>query len=251
MTSATMPWKVRSALLAILTDDFVVKTCNRLISRRNVVLHITGNFTSTKGSLDIVAKWFQQPGIANEIQVLRDAFLRRIAVPCTIGSTSHVLLLRHKKGNNLCDLITENPSPRYGVLLGEWLAKYHEAFQRDDSPSRVLLKGDARIRNFIHDGTQIFGVDFEECVTGHYLKDLASTCASILDTDPLFTREKFMICRSLLEKYSDIREMRSLTHIVKDISPHILQALETTAVRRGNPPKLIKCINQFKAEHLF
>ncbi len=250
MTSVDVPWKVRSALLAILTDDFVARVCCRLPSRKNIVLHITGTFTSTTRTIDIVAKWFQHPGITNEVQVLLDAYTRRISVPCVIGSTSHVLLLQHIPGQNLCDLITQNPESQYGILLGEWLAKYHEAFQRGDHPDTVLLKGDARIRNFIHDGQHIIGVDFEECIFGHYMKDLASTCASILDTNPLFTPGKFSLCRLLLEKYLDTRGMDSPTSLVQDIKPYLLQTLRDTAIRRRNPPALVKCINQYEVGEL-
>jgi aminoglycoside phosphotransferase (APT) family kinase protein len=158
--------------------------------------------------------------------------------------------MQYIQGHNLCDLITEKPAHQYGALLGEWFAKYHQAFQRGEESKRVLLKGDARIRNFIYHDGQIFGVDFEECVTGHYLTDLAVTCASVLDTNPLFTPGKFALCRSLLEEYSGLREIDSSTTLIQAITPHLLRALKATAIRRGNPTELVKCIHQFEAGKL-
>jgi hypothetical protein len=246
MSSVNVPWKVRSALLAFLTEDFIVQKCRQLPSRRNIVLHITGTFRSTNQITDIAAKWFQQPGIANEVQVLREAYSRRIPVPFVIGSTTQVLLTHFLSGENLCDLITENPKSRYGILLGQWLASYHQAFQRHGNPEKVLLKGDARIRNFICNDSVLVGVDFEECVAGHYLHDLASTCASILDTDPLFTPEKLSLCRTLLEHYSLTRQISNPSQLVQEAVPAIINTLKVTAARRGHPPTLLDYIHQFE-----
>ncbi|MFX1475471.1 MAG: hypothetical protein ACFFCO_08350 [Promethearchaeota archaeon] len=246
MSSANVPWKVRSALLSFLTEDFVVQKCRQLPSRRNIVLHITGTFSSTHHTSEIVVKWFQQPGIANEVQMLRDAYSRRIPVPFVIGSTAHVLLMHFVPGENLCDLITAEPKSRYGILLGTWLASYHQAFQRNSHPEKVLLKGDARIRNFICNGSVLVGVDFEECVVGHYLQDLASACASILDTDPLFTPKKLILCRTLLERYSLTRRISNPSQLVQEAVPVIIDTLKMTANRRGNPPILLTHIHQFE-----
>lgn len=247
MSSFNVPWKVRSALLALLTDDFVVQKCRRLPSRRNIVLHVTGTFRSTHRTVDVVAKWFKHSGIGHEAQVLRDAYTRKVPVPRVIGSTVHVLLLQFLRGENLCDLITYHPEERYGVLLGQWLGQYHEAFQRSSESETVLLKGDARIRNFIYDGSHLFGVDFEESYTGHYLRDLACTCASILDTDPLFTTEKLRLCRALLSTYSGARGISRQQKILEEVTPYLLDVLKETATRRRKPPVLMKWIDRFEA----
>jgi aminoglycoside phosphotransferase (APT) family kinase protein len=146
-------------------------------------------------------------------------------------------------GKNLCDLITEEPKPQYGILLGQWLATYHTAFQRGNDSDKVLLKGDARIRNFIYNGSALVGVDFEESVLGHYLQDLASACGSILDTDPLFTPEKFALCRTLLNKYRAVRKTSTLQRLLKEINPYIIRTLRMTAHRRGNPTALVNNIS--------
>lgn len=242
-----VPWKVRGALLSLLTEDFLVQECRRLPSRRNVVLHITGTHQSTRSTLDIVAKWFKQLGIAVEAQVLRDAYSSGVPVPKIIGTTAHVILMQYVSGQNLCDLINSDQDPLYGMMLGQWLATYHQRFQREDNPDIVLLKGDARIRNFIHDGSRIIGVDFEECTSGYYLKDLASTCASILDTDPLFTPEKRLICRMLLTNYSRIRGTSDQQRILEDIIPYLLDALRETATRRRKPSELLSWIDRYEA----
>jgi tRNA A-37 threonylcarbamoyl transferase component Bud32 len=245
LTAESVPWIVQSALRAVIGNDFVIDSCTRLPSRRNEVLHVTGSLQSDRTSRSLVAKWFRQPGIANEATVLRDAFDRQVHVPRIIGTTAEVLLMEFIEGPNLCDVLTETPSPRYGRLLAKWLAQYHTAFQR--SGELVLTKGDARIRNFICANANLVGVDFEESCIGSYLDDLGCACASILDTDPIFTRPKLRVCKALLSAYAISRLAASPAFLVRRISPHIVSNLRATLQRRGNPDELAKAIGRFES----
>lgn len=245
LTTESVPWIVQSALRAVVGNDFVIGSSIRLPSRRNEVFHVTGSLSSEKTKRSLVAKWFRQPGIANEATVLRDAHGRGVPVPRIIGTTAEVVLMEFIRGPNLCDVLTETPRPRYGRLLGQWLAQYHTAFQRSDE--LVLAKGDARTRNFICANTSLVGVDFEESYVGSYLGDLASACSSILDTDPIFTPAKLKVCKALLSTYAVARLRDTPASLVRRVSPHIVSNLRATLERRRNPPELAKAIAGFES----
>ncbi|MDO8122986.1 MAG: phosphotransferase, partial [Candidatus Hermodarchaeota archaeon] len=144
-------------------------------------------------------------------------------------------------GPNFCDLITEDPDPNYGQLLASWLAKYHTVFRRNDK--QTLIKGDTRIRNFLYHNDHLVGVDFEESHIGPYFEDLAVACASILDTDPLFTKEKLHLCTVVIETYAPLHQIEDIPQLKATVTSFMIKVLWQTAERRGNPPNLIENIS--------
>ncbi len=245
MSLDNVPLVVQNAIRAIISEDFTIKTSNRLLSRRNQVFHITGIVPAERTTHDIVAKWYQETGIAHETCILRDAYSHQISVPRVIGTTADVILMEFIQGKNLCDVITDDPSPKYGILLGNWFTKYHTAFHR--SEDNVLLKGDARIRNFIYNKQDLFGVDFEESYVGSYLQDLAIVCGSILDTDPIFTDEKLELCRRIITTYAKRQEAVDEARLSENVMPHLVRTLRETAKRRDNPKNLVDAITRFES----
>jgi len=247
-----VPFPVESAIRSILGEDFTVLSCRQLKSRRNAVFHITG--LSEGQNVEVAAKLFHQPGLAHESWVLRQARACGLSVPRVIGTTSQVLLTEYIPGGNLCDLITNDPKPLYGQLLGQWLAQFHAAFSHPLPPSSfrstgdkevedtlgwALIKGDPRPRNFLYDELHscLVGVDFEESHIGPVLEDLAGHLAAILDIDPPLTSPKLHLCRVLIDAYIANRGL-SLPNLPSTLKPHILAHLKATASRRGNPPAL-------------
>jgi tRNA A-37 threonylcarbamoyl transferase component Bud32 len=176
---------------------------------------------------------------------LRDAYERGVPVPRIIGTTAEVVLMEFIPGLNLCDVLTENPTPRHGRLLGQWFAQFHTAFQRNGE--LVLAKGDARIRNFIFAGPHLVAVDFEESYVGSYVDDLAGACGSILDTDPIFTPAKLKVCKAMLSTYAGTRLADPPASLIRRVTPNMVNNLRTTLQRRGNPPELAKAINRFES----
>jgi tRNA A-37 threonylcarbamoyl transferase component Bud32 len=240
MPTTTLPWTITSSLKAILGEDYSITTFERLPSRRNEVYKITGTQPAKPTPNTIVAKLYHQPGIAHETSVLKTAQENQIPVPQIIGTTSDVLVLEYITGPNLCDLITENPDPNYGQLLASWLAKYHTTFQRNNN--QTLIKGDTRIRNFLYHHDHLVGVDFEESHIGTYFEDLAVACASILDTDPLFTDEKLQLCSVVVETYATIHQIEDIPQLKSTVTTSMIRILRQTAERRGNPKDLIEGI---------
>ena len=241
MPTTTLPWTITSSLKAILGEDYSITAFERLPSRRNEVYKITGAQPTQPTPNIIVTKLYHQPGIAHETSVLKTAQENQIPVPKIIGTTSDVLVLEYISGPNLCDLITENPNPNYGQLLASWIAKYHTAFQRNDT--QTLIKGDTRIRNFLYHNDHLVGVDFEESHIGPYFEDLAVACASILDTDPLFTKEKLQLCSVVVETYGTLHKIEDIHHLKATVTTFMIKVLGQTAQRRDNPPNLIENIS--------
>ena len=117
-------------------------------------------------------------------------------------------------------------------------------FSREDN--LVLVKGDARIRNFLVQQDHLVGVDFEESHASFYHEDLAVSCASILDTTPLFTTKKMKLCKEILEQYAAIRRITNLDQLKSTIHSRMVTVLLATATRRGNPPQLLRDIRRFE-----
>ncbi len=86
---------------------------------------------------------------------------------------------------------------RLMILLAEWFFNFHNHFKKED---QFLIRGDPILRNFILTD-RIWGVDFEESRIGKPVEDIAGLCSSILTTNPMFTNEKFRLCRFFIESY--------------------------------------------------
>jgi Ser/Thr protein kinase RdoA (MazF antagonist) len=240
----SLPRMVVKSLEAILGKSFKIGSVKRLPSRRNEVYKIEGGVPPDHTRMAFVAKFFHTPGIAQETSVLQQAQRHQIPVPTIVGTTTNVLLMNYIDAPNLCDLITIYPATHYAHLLAIWFAQYHSAFARNDE--QVLLKGDARIRNFLLNTDQVIGVDFEESHTGAYSYDLAVLCGSILDTTPVFTPEKQHLCQQFLKWYSILRPITSLEQLKSETTELLIDVLQATATRRGQPSELMKNIASLK-----
>ncbi len=241
MPTTTLPWTIISSLKALLGEEYSIIAFERLSSRRNEVYKITGTQPTKPTPNILITKLYHQPGIAHETSILKTAQEHQVPVPHIIGTTSDVLVLEYITGPNLCDLITEKPDSIYGQLLASWLAKYHTAFRRNDT--QTLIKGDTRIRNYLYHHDHLVGVDFEESHIGLYYEDLAVACASILDTDPMFTKETLQLCRVVVETYAPLYQIENITKLKSTVTTFLIKILWQTAERRGNPPDLIKNVS--------
>ena len=136
--------------------------------------------------------------------------------------------MRHIPGENLCDLLNRRCLIEYADKLARWVRILPPPLQapRWNHPAQ----GDSNLRNFIlrKDGS-LFGVDFEETAWGDPSRDIGQICASILDTEPMFTPAKAALCRRLIARYGEIAGQESLEY---RIVSQIARALRETAQRR-------------------
>jgi tRNA A-37 threonylcarbamoyl transferase component Bud32 len=157
-----------------------------------------------------VIKWYQ-PGFShnmnNEYRVL-STYSSKLTIPTVFekNDTQHLLFLQYITGDNLCDLIhsslvSREEKTRLMILLAQWYAQFHEVIKSDH---QTYIHGDAHLRNFIF-SDRIWGVDFEETIKGEPVQDIARLAASILTTNPSFTKEKLQLTQTFISSYQQAR----------------------------------------------
>ncbi len=153
-----------------------------------------------------VLKWFV-PGLKNnmknEYNILKKGSSKlNIPTPFEMDEKNNVIISNYIIGENLCDIINDDNTTisekqRLIILLADWFLKFHSFFKTDEG---FRIRGDPILRNFIFTD-RIWGVDFEESRAGSPVEDIAGMCASILSTDPMFTDEKFQLCKKFIDAY--------------------------------------------------
>lgn len=166
---------------------------------------------------------------ALEHQVMQQARGYGIPVPPPLAFIEgKALLMAYIPGGNLCDLLNSRCLQTYADKLAQWYSTFHRCFSRPGGGT--LVRGDSNLRNFILCRSGIlYGVDFEEASPGNPLLDIGQICASILDTEPMFTPEKSALCLRLITRYSLITGQGNLEPC---LSPIIARVLRETASRR-------------------
>lgn len=196
----------------------------KLKSKKNTVAYVT---TDKKPR---VLKWFV-PGLKRnmekEYKILKKA-KSELNVPTIFekDEKNNVLVMNYIMGENLCDIINEEDTSykekeRLMILLSEWFYNFHNFFKKDNE---FLIHGDPTLRNFIFTD-RIMGVDFEEARAGKPVEDIAGACASILSTDPMFTKEKHKLCSVLIDNYLNLAPGR-ISDINKDIAYFLLEKIQ-------------------------
>jgi tRNA A-37 threonylcarbamoyl transferase component Bud32 len=163
----------------------------------------------------------------NEYTILKKGS-NKINIPSAyeLDEENNILIMNYILGENLCDLLnSENTSfsekNRIILLLSDWFINFHNFFKTED---RFMIRGDSSLRNFIFTD-RIWGVDFEEARFGKPVEDIAEMCSSILTTDPMFTEEKFILCKNFIDSYLKKAPGRIL-HINDEIAYSILEKIQ-------------------------
>lgn len=182
---------------------------NKLKSKKNTVAYVTIK------NKPRVLKWFV-PGLKRQMKK-EHAIIKKGSSKLNIPSIyemdekNHVLIMNYITGENLCDIINDEKTTfgekeRLMILLSEWFFNFHNFYKEGDE---FHIHGDSTLRNFILTD-RIWGVDFEESRTGKVVEDIAGMCSSILSTDPMFTSEKFQLCKTLIDSYKKLAPGRIL-----------------------------------------
>ncbi|NMD32734.1 MAG: aminoglycoside phosphotransferase family protein [Firmicutes bacterium] len=177
------------------------KLLRRLKSKKNRVYLVE----SKEGHF--VLKLYRAPHHRRSVvehRVLQEACRKGLAVPQPVAFIEKkALLMEYIPGENLCDLLNRRCLVEYADKLADWYGSFHRCFSCPGG--EFLIKGDSILRNFIvrADGS-LYGVDFEETAPGDPARDIGQICASILDTDPMFTPAKAALCRQLMTRYGRI-----------------------------------------------
>lgn len=174
-----------------------------------------------------VLKWYA-PGFRHnmetEYKLLKQASSQS-TMPSIFEKDSeyNVLIMGYIPGQNLGDVLDDahigNQEKNSIIrLLAQWLIQFHQRFK---SETGFYIRGDATVRNFLYTDI-IWGIDFEEARTAEPGEDIAGLCASILTLDPMFTREKFVLCTTFVDEYQKSAEWK-LQNINDDIAYALLE----------------------------
>ena len=184
----------------------VKKYKNAVIQKRFNSKKNTVSYVILDGKPKIL-KWFA-PGFTRQMETEYSTLKKgssSLNMPTLYekDSDNNVLIMNYIMGENLCDVINDektvfNESQRIMVLLANWFARFHRSFKKTD---QFYIRGDSILRNFILSDC-IWGVDFEESRSGKPIEDIAGMCSSILSTDPMFTSEKFCLCKTFILSYA-------------------------------------------------
>ena len=197
---------------------------NNLKGKKNIVSYVTIDGKPR------VLKWFV-PGLKNNMKIEFEILKKgssKLNIPTVYekDEENNVLIMNYIIGKNLCDIINDKEvtikeKQRLMVLLAEWFFNFHNLFKKDDI---FRIHGDANLRNFIF-SDRLWGVDFEESRIGRTIEDIASMCASILTTDPMFTKEKIDLCKIFIDSYSKHAPGR-ISNIYDEISYALLEKIQ-------------------------
>jgi tRNA A-37 threonylcarbamoyl transferase component Bud32 len=191
----------------------------RFESKKNTVSYVILNKKPR------ILKWFA-PGFKKNMET-EFAILKKgssklsMPTPLVKDEDDNVIAMTYIIGKNLCDVLndentTSDDKKKTIRMLGEWFADFHKQFKTED---KFQIRGDSILRNFILTD-RVWGVDFEESRFGKPIEDIAGMCASILSTDPMFTDEKFGLCKTFIESYQ-----KSVTWRLDNINEEVAYAL--------------------------
>ena len=198
----------------------------RLKSRKNIVIHLEITDREKTTPLDVVAKMFVVDRFDLELQILQSSWEKSLLVPEVIEARNGVILMDYISGEPLVDVLNRTFDPSLIDLLAEWYYNYHRAHD--------MIKGDPRLRNFICNNGQIYGVDYEESRPDSWILDIAGTAASILDTNPINDLRKRKMCWTLLETYLNLINEKITSDIKNEFIETMADTLKQTAIWREN-----------------
>lgn len=196
----------------------------KLKSKKNTVAYVTIDNNPR------ILKWFV-PGLKRQMNVEYSVLKKgstELNIPAVfeMDEKNNVLVTKYINGENLCDIINNKDinqveKQRLMSLLADWFNDFHNFFKKDKD---YTIRGDSTLRNFILTD-KIWGLDFEESRIGRPVEDLGAICASILTTDPMFTKEKFTLCKILLDRYNELAPGR-ITNINDEIAYALLENIQ-------------------------
>ena len=138
-----------------------------------------------------------------EAQALRHLQTSGVRVPKVIEQSGCVLKLEYIPGETLPDFIERLETSSWtrqeictaADAVINWLNEFYRAVDTDKTGE---IRGDVNGRNYIFDGVNCIGVDFEESIHGEKEQDIGLQIAFILNYDPPDTLVKKIFADRLL-----------------------------------------------------
>jgi tRNA A-37 threonylcarbamoyl transferase component Bud32 len=188
-------------------------------SRKNKV------YLVERGGWRLVLKVYENDRCRNEAEALLAARKAGIAVPDIIDVGDRALLMELIPGKSVNDYLG-TPGMEEKVLgVADWLATYHKEFRSGDL---VRIKSDAIFKNFIV-SDRIYGIDFELSRRGRPEEDVGEAISFLLDTNPMFTEEKYRLAYAFINRYQ--KESGIILQNIENSIAHSL--IEAASFRPG------------------
>ena len=186
-------------------DETLKSDSNKMYfkSKRNAVRLNAHNIVE-KHHKDSTAAKFE----SKRLVLLHD---KGLAVPKLLSVKDNVIEMEYVQAITLPDLIDTweetpdlNAQTRATVSIVNWLEKYYEIMNPE-------TRGDINGRNFLFDGKQVWGVDFEESGYSTIVEDIGLLLAYILTYSPKFTSIKEAFANQIAFHASEAFDIASET----------------------------------------
>jgi len=201
-------------------------------SMRNNVFYVEA-ITGENVKQRYVIKEHTGSSAGNEVFIVDTLHKHGINVPEIIWHDDKCMIMQYIPGLLLTDLLAGREAGRevWVNALARWLRKLHGYM--NISSEVCLCMSDLNLRNFIFNGREFYGIDFESVCFYPPERDLGGICAFILNNDPMFEQWKFGICRSLIRAYETMPSSRSFARLDRDAIQHyLIEELKAAAERR-------------------
>jgi len=228
--------------------DIKIAKWEKFFSRRNEVYAVEGEWGKGR-PVKYAVKIYCQEGIFQEPWIIGELAAAGVKVPKLVWYNDHIMVTEFISGSLLADLMEKDgamnfKTPLWTEQLARWLYRLHSVTKFE---GRYLSMPDLNLRNFIFDGKDFFGVDFEELVFHQPERDLGGLAAFILNSDPMFEPWKFDAVRHLIKSYDKLRKINF--GVIED---YFFAEMEAAAKRRtGQRDFLMEKIAELKAQELF
>jgi tRNA A-37 threonylcarbamoyl transferase component Bud32 len=209
-----------------------VQHIEKKISLRNSVYYVEA-ITAENIEQKYIIKEHIHSSTGDEVLILNTLKRRGVNVPQIIWHDQRFIVMQYIQGILLTDLLTDLEADRVLWIneLARWLYKLHGII--DDLGEFCLCMSDLNLRNFIFDGREFYGVDFENICFYPPERDIGVICAFILNNDPMFEQWKYSICSSLIRAYETAHGCRRMTKLDHQAIRHyLIEELNVAAQRR-------------------
>jgi len=219
-----------------------IEKWKRFLSRRNKVFYVEGIKIESQ-PIKYAVKIYCQGENFQEPFILEELSAAGVKVPKIIWYNENIMVTEYIAGITLAELmVEENVTPHVLTdALARWLYRLHSVQKAE---GYYLSMPDLNLRNFIFNGKDFIGLDFEELVFNYAERDLGGIAAFILNSDPMFVTWKFAFVRQIIEAYMKMRNINQ-----DKVSKYFFEEMEKAAERRdGQRVYLQEKIRQLKDE---
>lgn len=180
----------------ILSNSFVVE---KFKSKKNNVSLLESS--NSNYLLKYISKeYISQDKLSRELTLLDALRKEGVDVPLIYCCKDNYLYMQYIEGHTLMYLLENNMwNDNVTDCLVKWFNKFYSI--KESQLSKLLIKGDCNLRNFIYDGRKIYGIDFEESQYGEAEQDIGELCSHILMSCPEFTGYKKTLVDKVVQEF--------------------------------------------------